>query len=145
MKSNRRYFIKSTTLATAGGLILPFNSYPMIKTGQQPKAGLKLSFEPYNLQLKHVFTLAGSSRSTTPVMLVKLEYDSFVGYGEASMPPYLGESHETAGKFLSALNLQQFTDPFRMEEILDYVDKVATGNTAAKASVDIAQIGRAHV
>lgn len=100
--------------------------------------GLKLSFEPYSLQLKHVFTLAGSSRSTTPVMLVKIEFEGITGYGEASMPPYLGESHESASKFLSALNLQQYTDPFRMEEILEYVDKTAPGNTAAKAAVDIA-------
>jgi len=100
--------------------------------------GLKLSFEPYSLQLKHVFTLAGSSRSTTPVMLVKIEFDGITGYGEASMPPYLGESHESAAKFLSALDLQQFTDPFRMEEILEYVDKTEPGNTAAKAAVDIA-------
>jgi len=54
------------------------------------------------------------------------------------MPPYLGESHESATKFLSALNLQQFTDPFRVDEILEYVDNTAPGNTAAKASVDIA-------
>jgi len=100
--------------------------------------GLKLTFEPYSLQLKHVFTLAGSSRSTTPVMLVKIEYEGITGYGEASMPPYLGESHESATKFLSALNLQQFTDPFRVDEILEYVDNTAPGNTAAKASVDIA-------
>jgi L-alanine-DL-glutamate epimerase-like enolase superfamily enzyme len=54
------------------------------------------------------------------------------------MPPYLGESQESAGKFLAALKLQQFNDPFRMDEILEYVDKSAPGNTAAKASVDIA-------
>jgi L-alanine-DL-glutamate epimerase-like enolase superfamily enzyme len=54
------------------------------------------------------------------------------------MPPYLGESQETAAKFLSGLNLSQFTDPFRMDEILEYVDKTAPGNAAAKASVDIA-------
>ncbi|MGE0019790.1 MAG: dipeptide epimerase [Draconibacterium sp.] len=109
-----------------------------MKKGVQPAKGLKLSFEPYSLQLKHVFTLAGSSRSTTPVMLVKIEFEGITGYGEASMPPYLGESHDSATKFLSALNLQQFTDPFRMEEILEYVDKTAPGNAAAKASVDIA-------
>lgn len=103
-----------------------------------PAKNLKLSFEPYNLQLKHVFTLANSSRSTTPVMLTKLVYDGVTGYGEASMPPYLGESQKTAADFLSSLNLAQFTDPFRMEEILDYVDEAAPGNTAAKASVDIA-------
>ena len=71
-------------------------------------------------------------------MLIKIEFDGVTGYGEASMPPYLGESHESASRFLSALNLEQFTDPFRLDEILEYVDKSAPGNTAAKASVDIA-------
>lgn len=106
--------------------------------GNYPAKKLKLSFEPYNLQLKHVFTLANSSRTTTPVMLTKLEYDGLTGYGEASMPPYLGESQKSAAQFLSALNLAQFNDPFRMEEILEYVDEAAPGNNAAKASIDIA-------
>ena len=135
---NRRNFIQTSAIATLGGLVLPHNSYSNMKKGVQNKKGLKLSFEPYNLQLKHVFTLAGSSRSTTPVMLIKIEIDGVTGYGEASMPPYLGESHESASRFLSALNLEQFTDPFRLDEILEYVDKSAPGNTAAKASVDIA-------
>jgi L-alanine-DL-glutamate epimerase-like enolase superfamily enzyme len=102
------------------------------------RKGLQLSFKPYNLQLKHVFTLANSSRDTTPVMLTKISFDGITGFGEASMPPYLGETQETAAHFLSNLNLQQFKDPFRLEEILDYVDNSAPKNTAAKASVDIA-------
>ena len=109
-----------------------------MKKGRFKKEGLKLSFEPYNLQLKHVFTLATSSRSTTPVMLTKIEFDGLVGYGEASMPPYLGETQQSAAKFLSNLNLEQFSDPFRLDEILEYVDASALGNSAAKASVDIA-------
>ena len=103
-----------------------------------PGKGINLIFSPFDLQLKHVFTIAGSSRTTTPVMLIKLQYDGNTGYGEASMPPYLGETHETAARFLSKLNLHQFTDPFRMDEILEYVDNAASGNTAAKAAVDIA-------
>ncbi len=99
---------------------------------------MKLSFYPYELQLKHAFTLASSSRTTTPVMLVELEYDGLIGYGEASMPPYLGESHETAARFLSKVDLSGFKDPFKMEEILDYIDGIEDGNKAAKASVDIA-------
>ncbi len=71
-------------------------------------------------------------------MLIEIEFDGIVGYGEASMPPYLGESYETATRFLESLDLGQFSDPFRLDEILEYVDGVATGNCAAKASVDIA-------
>jgi L-Ala-D/L-Glu epimerase len=135
---NRRKFIRNSTLISAGGIILPNQIYSNMKKGNLPKSGLKLSFEPYNLQLKHVFTLAGSSRSTTPVMLTKIEFEGITGFGEASMPPYLGESQESAGRFLSGLKLEQFADPFRMDEILEYVDQSASGNTAAKAAVDIA-------
>ncbi len=102
------------------------------------KKGLRLTYEPLNLQLKHVFTLANSSRTTTPVMLTRIEYDGIFGYGEASMPPYLGESHESVTRFLQLINLRQFADPFSMDEILEYIDEAAPGNTAAKASVDIA-------
>jgi L-alanine-DL-glutamate epimerase-like enolase superfamily enzyme len=102
------------------------------------KKGLSLSFLPYDLQLRHTFTLANSSRNNTPDVLTRLEIDGVVGYGEASMPPYLGESVETATRFLSSLDLSQFNDPFQMDNILQYVDSVMQGSTAAKASVDIA-------
>lgn len=99
---------------------------------------LKFSFEPYNLELKHTFTVAGHSRNTTPVILTKLEYDGVVGYGEASMPPYLGESQESVSQFLRKMDLSQFKDPFRFDEILEYVGAIDEGNRAAKACVDIA-------
>ncbi len=99
---------------------------------------MKFSFKPFTLELKHVFTIATSSRSTSPVMLTQIEHDGVIGYGEASMPPYLGESHETVSKFLSKVDLSQFNDPFKMEEILDYVDGIEEKNPAAKASIDIA-------
>jgi L-Ala-D/L-Glu epimerase len=135
MGQNRREFIRSTALIT-GGLTASVLQTKAIKF--YPVEGLKLSFNPYTLELKHVFTLANNSRSTTPVMLTKIKYGGLTGFGEASMPPYLGESFETATKFLSNVNLNQFTDPFRMEEILGYIDSIAPGNCAAKASVDIA-------
>jgi len=99
---------------------------------------LVLKHKPFELQLKHVFTLAGSSRTTTPVVLTQLECGGVTGYGEASLPPYLGESQESVAAFLSKLNLAQFSDPFLMEDILDYVFNVAPGNYAAKACIDIA-------
>jgi L-alanine-DL-glutamate epimerase-like enolase superfamily enzyme len=102
------------------------------------KTGLELSYRPYNLELRHVFTIASNSRTSTPAMITELKFDGITGYGEASMPPYLGESQETVANFLSKVNLSGFTNPFLMEEILDYVESVAPGNYAAKASVDIA-------
>ena len=140
MKTNRRHFIGMGSVIAGATM-----AAPLIKGCNSDRSnfkkngmGLKLSFEPFELNLRHVFTIASFSRTTTPVMLVKLEWEGFTGYGEASMPPYLGESHQTVTEFLGSLDLAQFTDPFRMEEILDYVDEKADGNAAAKASVDIA-------
>jgi L-Ala-D/L-Glu epimerase len=99
---------------------------------------LKLSFSPYTLELKHVFTVAAFSRKSSPVVLTEIEYDGVIGYGEASMPPYLGESQESVSEFLSKVDLTKYSNPFELEIILSEVDKIAEGNTAAKASVDIA-------
>lgn len=138
MKQNRRDFLKTTSLLTAasiGGITSQSFATNLIKSRGTK---MKFSFRPYTLELKHVFTVAVSSRTTTPVMLTEIEYEGVKGYGEASMPPYLGESQETATKFLSRVNLEQFDDPFEMEKILKYVDSIDEKNTAAKASVDIA-------
>ena len=108
-------------------------------TKKTTKSGrLKLSFVPFELKLRHAFNLAKYSRTSTPGVQVKIEYEGVVGYGEASMPPYLGESIDSVTKFLSKLDLSQFNDPFKMEEILAYVDGVEVENRSAKASVDIA-------
>ena len=101
-------------------------------------ARLSLSFTPYTLELKHVFTLSSNSRSTTPVVLTQIQFGNFTGYGEASMPPYLGESHASATSFLSKIDLGKYENPFELETILTGVDAIALGNPAAKASVDIA-------
>ena len=54
------------------------------------------------------------------------------------MPQYLGQTVESVSAFLSRVDLEQFKDPFLMEDILDYVDSLSPGDTAAKAAIDIA-------
>lgn len=140
--NNRRNFLKISGLA-ASSLIIP-NAVSVakknspIKTKSGKLGSMKLRYRPYDLQLKHVFTIANNSRTTTPVMLTEIEYDGLIGYGEASMPPYLGESHATANEFLSKVDLSLFSDPFNLEDIIQYIDSLAIGNYAAKASVDTA-------
>ncbi len=99
---------------------------------------MKLTFRTYELQLAHTFTVANYSRNTTPVILTEIEYDGLIGYGEASMPPYLGESQESVSKFLNKADITQFKDPFRLDDILAYVDSIDKNNSAAKACIDIA-------
>jgi L-alanine-DL-glutamate epimerase-like enolase superfamily enzyme len=99
-----------------------------------------LRHRPYTLQLRHAFGIASNTRTSTPATLVELEHDGVTGFGEASMPPYLGETQAGAAAFLDrvARLLGDFPDPFRREEILPAVDALAPGNSAAKAAVDIA-------
>lgn len=144
MKQNRRQFLKTAALTTIGsGLMLDnvlaverIPSFSVNRTGLGNT--LKLRFRPYELQLKHVFTVATNSRTTTPGVQVEIEYDGIIGYGEASMPPYLGENVKSVTSFLQKVKLDRFNDPFQLEDILKYVDEVMPENTAAKASVDIA-------
>lgn len=95
-------------------------------------------FYPYELRLKHSFNLSAMSRTTTPGVQVEISIDSLTGYGEASMPPYLGESVESVMSFLSQIDSERLSDPFALEEIHAYMDSIADGNRAAKAAVDIA-------
>lgn len=134
----RKFILGSSAGILATSSLMSLSAFGC-STKQTAKTGhLVLRFKPYELKLKHAFNLAKSSRTTTPDVQVELEYDGIIGYGEASMPPYLGESVESVTKFLSSLNLSQFTDPFRIDDILAYVDSVAPNNRAAKASIDIA-------
>lgn len=136
---DRRNFLRTAALSAAAlAAPMSFSAFgePTKKTFVPGR--LNLSFEPYELELRHAFNLAKYSRTTTPGVQVRLEMDGITGYGEASMPPYLGESVDSVTKFLGSLDLTQFSDPFRIEEIHEYMESVAPNNRAAKASVDIA-------
>lgn len=136
---NRRNFLKVAGLGLiAAASPISVSAIDRATSHAMLSGRLNLSFRPYELQLRHAFNLARSSRTTTPDVLVEIEYEGITGYGEASMPPYLGESVDSVCRFLSSLDLTQFTDPFRIEEIHEYMDSVAPDNRAAKASVDIA-------
>ena len=145
----RREFLKAAGLAGAGlaATGAGLSSCTGMGSGNAPKpyhintaggARMKLSWEPYELQLRHVITVASYSRTTTPDVQVKIEYDGFTGYGEASMPPYLGQTVQSVCSFLEKVDLGQFADPFCIDDILTYVDSLSPGDTAAKAAVDIA-------
>jgi L-alanine-DL-glutamate epimerase-like enolase superfamily enzyme len=138
--TTRRQFFKYGALA-AGGAILAAQPIAVAnkRHSMTPNpSSLRLRFYPWELQLRHQFSVAGNTRKSTPVVMTEIEYDGITGYGEASMPPYLGETQQSVITFLSKLDIGQFNDPFLTEDILAYVDSVAPGNYAAKAAIDIA-------
>ncbi len=139
MKQSRRDFFRTSGLLAGSAFLPGYTNLFAEKISREKMSGkIKFRYKPYTLELKHVFTVATNSRSTTPVVLTEVEYDGVVGYGEASMPPYLGESHQTVLDFLSKVDLSKYENVFDLETILSDIDAIAPGNPAAKASVDIA-------
>ncbi len=144
MTQSRRNFIKTASTAIAAAAVIgPAEKilaaqHVFPETVKKSQKKMKLSFRPFNAEMKHVFTIANSSRTSTPIVLTEIEYDGITGYGEAAMPPYLGETQSSAIDFLKKVDLGRFSSPFMIEDIMTYVDSIASNNTAAKAAVDIA-------
>lgn len=146
--TTRRDFIKKATLTTVGSALALSNIDALNVIGSKTKNvninrkgtshKLEMKFFPYELKLRHVFTVATYSRTTTPDVQVEITYDGVTGYGEASMPQYLGQTVQSVTAFLQKVDLSQFNDPFQLEDILAYVESLSPGDTAAKAAVDIA-------
>lgn len=99
---------------------------------------MKLSWKRYDLQLKHTFRISRSARDTVATMILSLEHEGIIGYGEASPSARYGEDITTLETFFSRADLGKFDSPFLIDDILEYVDAVAPGNTSAKCAVDIA-------
>ncbi|MDR3696871.1 dipeptide epimerase [Mucilaginibacter sp.] len=99
---------------------------------------MTLTYQPFELLLRHTFTIAKFSRTSTPVMLLKVEHEGQTGFGEASMVPYMGESYESASAFLKKVDARRFKYPFDFGAIIAYLDSIAPGNPAIKAGIDIA-------
>ena len=122
---------------SAQNLIGGRRDLPLSLTGRR-QGKFTIGYRPYELHLKHTFTVSGYSRTATPGVQLQISYDGVTGYGEASMPQYLGQSVESVMAFLSKVDLGRFSDPFVLEDILAYVDGLSEGDSAAKAAVDIA-------
>jgi L-alanine-DL-glutamate epimerase-like enolase superfamily enzyme len=99
---------------------------------------MKISCKEFELELKHPFSISKFTRTSTPLLLLKLNYEGFIGYGEASMVPYMGESQVTAAAFLAKVDWNRFQHPFDFAAIHHYLDEIEKGNPAVKAAIDIA-------
>lgn len=144
METSRRNFLKTMGIATAAAAVFnPANLFANNPAKRNKRGGsskLELAWENFTGEMKYTFTISGSSRSSTPIVITRLTWEGYTGYGEAAMPPYLGETQASVHEFLKKVVpvLEKFDNPFQIEDILIAVDAIATNNTAAKAAVDIA-------
>src|SRR5574344_1594663 len=154
---DRREFLKDSALIAAGAVTvgalsscgnlsaaqaLGATGEKGAKSGAAGRKGrIQLEWDNFTAQMKYTFSISGSSRNSTPIVLTRLNCCGITGYGEASMPPYLGESHASVDAFLLRVRdevLPRFDDAFLLEDILAAVDALSGHDCAAKASVDIA-------
>ena len=145
--ATRKEFLRTmacTTLAAGLGIGCNSSKTPIFNINRGGLGSrMTLRYFPYELQLRHTFTVATSSRTTTQGVQVEIEYEGLVGYGEASMPPYLQKelgTLESVQAFLKRVQdiIGEFDDPFKLEEILARIDSMSESDAAAKAAVDIA-------
>ncbi|MCL4548717.1 MAG: dipeptide epimerase [Bacteroidetes bacterium] len=99
---------------------------------------MKISYAKYSLELKHQFTISFSTRKFTPIVIIRLEQNGIFGYGEASLPPYLPENHESVVRFLSKVELHDLKNYGDLIDNLENINKISSADQAAKASIDIA-------
>ena len=104
---------------------------------------MKLRYKKLDLQLKHPFRIAIYARTYTPLVLIEIEKNGLIGCGECSMPPYLGENQDTAFDFYNLVEKSQILtkyddDVIDIQSIMQEIDSLRVGNSAAKAAIDIA-------
>lgn len=101
---------------------------------------MKFEYQPYLLEYKHRFGVSSNTRTHTQSVFTKILWDGFEGYGEACLPPYLGETlEETVELFEKAKPiLAKESYPCSIIEIINTIDELSKGCNAAKAAIDIA-------
>jgi L-alanine-DL-glutamate epimerase-like enolase superfamily enzyme len=99
---------------------------------------MKIRFSPFFLQLKHPFSISHGTRETTPAVLLEVESDGVTGYGEASLPPYLGDTIASVQEFLRQVKLEENIREAGLDGVLTRLRGIRPDSCPARAAVDIA-------
>jgi L-alanine-DL-glutamate epimerase-like enolase superfamily enzyme len=98
---------------------------------------MKLRVRTADLRLRHTFTISRSSRDVVRTVIVEVESDGIVGYGEASPSAYYGHTPESVAASLErARPILERADPLRWRSLI--ADLAPLGDRAAIAALDIA-------
>lgn len=99
---------------------------------------LKLNYFIYELKFRYPFSIAAGTRTGTPAVFTELSFENYTGYGESALPPYLKDTVESTVQFFKSIDSHIFSDPIKINEILDYTDHLTKGDYPAKAAIDMA-------
>ncbi len=100
---------------------------------------MKLKLHTFDLKLKHTFKIAHDARDVQKTLIVELNNEKYVGYGEATASQYYGNSIESMVKLL--VNNQSLIESYAGEKPEAFWEKTnlaLSKNTFAQSAVDIA-------
>lgn len=96
-----------------------------------------VSARPYALQFRFPFKLAVGLRTHTDIVILRIESETGISYGEAALPPYLGATVSSVISFFKKTDWAAILNPgqanFQMAAELP-----GSEDSAAKAAIDMA-------
>lgn len=123
--------LASVALASSGALVSCLKKE--IKKGK-----IKVSTQIYELHLRQAWTLSRGTWTTRRNVLVRLEKDGIVGYGEAAPIPRYQESAESNQEFIRQAIPVLEKDLWAFQDRWNEIERLAPGQNAAKAALDMA-------
>ncbi|MBC7360878.1 MAG: dipeptide epimerase [Candidatus Aminicenantes bacterium] len=133
----RKDFFKATGALVASSLL--FGCQSKVKKEESISRGkVKVSTRIYELHLRQAWTLSRGTWTTRRNVLVRLEKDGIVGYGEAAPIPRYNESAESNLAFIEKALPVLERDLWEYQERWRELNELAPGENAAKAALDMA-------
>lgn len=134
---NRKEFFKTSgTLLASSFLVNPLSACFLQKTVSTGR--VKITTRIYELQLRQAWTLSRGTWDTRRNVLIRLERDGLVGYGEAAPIPRYEESAESNQAFIEKAGPILEKDLWEFQERWKEIERLAPGQNAAKAALDMA-------
>jgi len=100
---------------------------------------MQLSYQVFDLPLKHTFTIAHQSRDVQDTLIVKLEGDGFYGLGESTTNPFYGMTIENMTGCLEEIRPVVETGNWKTpEELWELGRDVFRNNPFAQCALDLA-------
>ncbi len=99
---------------------------------------MQIDAKPIDLRLTTPFRISRGVQDTSSNVVVQIQYNEHVGYGEAAPDEYYGENQETVLSCITTFADNLGDDPFLIEDIMSNLDHLIRFHPAAKAAVDMA-------
>ncbi|MDD8031350.1 MAG: dipeptide epimerase [Acidobacteriota bacterium] len=134
----RKDFFKASGALIASSWFLSCQQGEQKVSPQQKKSRVKLATTIYELQLRQAWTLSRGSWTTRRNVLVRLEKDGIIAYGEAAPIPRYNESAESNKEFMEKALPVLEKDLWEYQDRWRELEALAPGQNAAKAALDMA-------